>query len=217
MASASSQPSAEEIFSALETEFTRVTGTTPPPSPTQPRCLYSFRVDVVVERIGRRLRLVSLRPVRNPSSPFYSASRRPSSSAPSSSSYPFSGYHPYDPPLRPQQPRPSAFSSPQQPRPSAFSSPQRPQFPRPSSSTVPPSPCPCCSSSFCQSAFSPRPTAPSAPKATFDRESHRRFMEKLAMLAEAEERWRAQKAREAQSTADSVRGSGGDRISSTPR
>lgn len=209
MTSDSHNPSADEIFSVLETEFTRVTGNTPPPSPGQTRCLYSFRVDVVVERIGRRYRLVSIRPVRNPGGPYSPNVRRDHRTGPPPTSSCFTGYgspsrHPYDPPLRQHQSRPSSSVFSQQTGCPLNPTPGR-VFANPTSSP----------------SFSPSPSSSGATgntqRPTFDRESHQRFMKKLELLIQAEERLKAQKAREHHTSSDSARGSGGEKIPSTPR
>lgn len=214
MESGSNNPSADEIFSVLETEFTRVTRNTPPPSPGATRCLYSFRVDVLIERIGSTYRLLSVRPVKNPGGP-YSHTRgahRPGPTPTSrTSGYGFSSYHPYDPPVRPQHSHPAGSTAPQRPTAPRSGTASGSPFATPSWWQPPP---------WWRPPSSPSPshtTAGSSQKPTFDRESHRRFMEKLELLAEAEERWKAQKAREARASADSVRGSGGDKTSSVSR
>lgn len=210
MDSDSGDPSAEQIFSAFETEFTRVAGHTPPTSPGQTRCLYSFRVDVVVERLGRRYRLVSVRPVRNPGGPYFSNVRREYRHGPPPSPHP-TGYgsptrHPYDPPIRQHHRSPAAPASSSRHHtgsasPSAFGGAFTTSTPR---------------FSFPSPLSFPR-AADSAPRPTFDRESHQRFMKKLELLVQAEERWKAQKAREAQAPSDSVRDSGGDKTPPAPR
>ncbi|AAF99263.1 pr167 [rat cytomegalovirus strain Maastricht] len=207
MASAPHDPSADEIFSALENEFTRMTGRTPPPSPGQPRCLYSFRVDVVVERVGRRHRLVSVRPVRHQEGS--SHGRRdhrpePPTMPPRHPPHAFPSHHPYDPPLRPSA-RSAGPTGPQRTTASSSHS----TFGR-FRSSPPPHP------------FSPSPSSPPTPASqahapTFDRESHQRFMKKLELLIQAEEKWKAQKAHAPQPPTDSVRGRGGDKIAPAPR
>lgn len=201
-------PSADEIFSTLEAEFLRVTGNTPPPSPGQTRCLYSFRVDVVVERIGRRYRLISLRPVRNPGGPYSPNDRRDhrtgsSATGPHRTGPGFPSSHPYDPPLRQQ--RGTGPTASQRPTVSSATS----SFDRSARPTNPPN--------LSTSPSSSRPPPGNGQRPAFDRESHQRFMKKIELLIQAEERWKAQKARESQVAAESVRGSGGDRVPSAPR
>lgn len=231
-------PSAEEIFSTLQSEFTRVTGTTPPPSPGQPRCLYTFRVDVSVERVGRRYRLVSVRPVRNPGGP-YANVRRERRTGPTDSrnrGRDFPEHHPYDPPPRqrtshatgggvPPSTSSASFSSPSAS--SAFASSSRISAPLPGSplealfnrARPPPSrSAPFTSSSSASpSQSSSRTSAGSAQDSGFDPESHQRFLNHLERMIQAEERLKAQKARATQANADSGRGDRSERTHTASR
>lgn len=227
-------PSAEEIFTALQSEITRVTGTTPPPSPGQPRCLYTFRVDVAVERIGRRYRLVSVRPVRNPGGPYANVrrERRPGQTPtdPRGPGRDFPTHHPYDPPMRQRAPQAAGAPSSSTPSTSSASAPftsfpSSPRIPppppgspfealfnrtRPSSSHSTPS-------ASRPSSLSSRPPAGNAPDSGFDPESHQRFLDHIQRLIQAEERQKAQKARAAQTNADSVRGDRSEKTRTTFR
>lgn len=230
-------PSAEEIFSTLQNEFTRVTGTTPPPSPGQPRCLYTFRVDVSVERVGRRYRLVSVRPVRNPGGP-YANVRRERRTGPTESrnlGRDFPEHHPYDPPTRQRTSHaagggapPSNSSTPfSASSASSFTSSSRIPTPPPGSPfealfnrarPPPPRSAPFASSSSA-SAFqsSSRTSAGSTQDSGFDPESHQRFLNHLERMIQAEERLKAQKGRATQTNADSGRGERSERTHTASR
>lgn len=221
-------PSADEIFNALQSEFTRVTGTTPPPSPGQPRCLYTFRVDVSVERIGRRYRLVSVRPVRNPGGPYANVRRErrtgPTPADPRHPSRDFPTYHPYDPPARPRAPAASPSASASAASASASTSSSRIPTPPPGSpfeALLNRARSSASSSRFAPSASpstpSSRTPSASAQESGFDRESHQRFLDHIQRMIQAEERQKAQKGRAPQTNSDSVRGEKSDKTHAAPR